>query len=322
MADDLTAVALAAHGAGLCVIPPTQDGKKRPMVPWRRYEHERPTEDRLRRWYGAGLTGVGVVCGPVSGNLVMLEAETQDMADQLRRVAALFGLADVMARLDAGYLERTPGGGVHWLLRCVELGGNTKLASRPKHPDERRHEHDNRQVLIETREAGGYSVIAPSHGNVHPTGKPYVLLAGGFATIPVVTPEERTSLWRAARDLDELPRVAAPQREPSTRQHEGESVADEFGRRVTWRELLERYGWTFSHTHGERDYWVRPGKTVAEGHSASTIEDGPLYVFSSSTPFEPERGYSKFGAYAVLRHGGNMSEAALTLRAWWKQASA
>lgn len=231
-------VAIAAHDAGMCVIPPTQDGKKRPMVPWRRYESERPTPSRLARWYGAGLTGIGVVCGPISGNLVMLEAETDEMAQQLRRVASLFGLGDVMARLDAGYLERTPGGGVHWLLRCSELGGNTKLASRIKTPGERKHEHDNRQVLIETREAGGYTVIAPSHGTVHPTGRPYMLLAGGFDTVPTVTPDERSALWRAARDLDELPVVEAPVRRPST-ERDGESVADQFNRRVTWRELLE-----------------------------------------------------------------------------------
>jgi len=38
-----------------------------------------------------------------------------------------------------------------------------------------------------------------------------------------------------------------------------------------------------------------------------------LWVFSSSTPFEPERSYGKFGAYTVLEHGGDYTSAAKAL---------
>jgi hypothetical protein len=58
--------------------------------------------------------------------------------------------------------------------------------------------------------------------------------------------------------------------------------------------------------------WRRPGKT--EGSSATTRDDGGLYVFSTSTEFEPEVPYSKFGALAVLEHGGDHSAAAAALR--------
>ena len=39
----------------------------------------------------------------------------------------------------------------------------------------------------------------------------------------------------------------------------------------------------------------------------------PVYPFTSSTEFEPETSYSKFGAYALLEHRGDFGKAALAL---------
>ncbi len=51
------------------------------------------------------------------------------------------------------------------------------------------------------------------------------------------------------------------------------------------------------------------------GISATTNWDGSdlLYVFSTSTLFEPKRGYSKFAAYALLNFGGDFRAAARDL---------
>jgi hypothetical protein len=56
--------------------------------------------------------------------------------------------------------------------------------------------------------------------------------------------------------------------------------------------------------------WRRPGKD--HGISATTGHAGTdlLYVFSSSTCFESERGYNKFSAYALLNHAGDFGKAA------------
>src|SRR5207249_11853439 len=60
----------------------------------------------------------------------------------------------------------------------------------------------------------------------------------------------------------------------------------------------------------------RPGKP-GPGPSATTDHGGTayLYVFSTSTVFEAERGYSKFSAYALLEHGGDVHAAAKELYA-------
>jgi putative DNA primase/helicase len=75
---------------------------------------------------------------------------------------------------------------------------------------------------------------------------------------------------------------------------------------------LEPEGWTFSHRTGEEDHWTRPGKAKRDGTSATTNYQGSdlLKVFSSSVPqLEPEKTYTKFGAYVALRHHGDYKAA-------------
>ena len=309
----------AAYDAGLCVIPPLNDGTKHPIVDWLRYQNERTTLDQLRGWYKSrGCTGIGVVCGPVSGDLELFEAEDVDTLDRFRLAMADADEHELLHRLDTGYLEQAPRGGVHWLYRCTPSERNKRLASRPKRPDEMRHPKDRRQVLLETRGGGGYAVLAPSFGTVHPTGRPYVLLAGGFDTIPTLTVDERARLWTVARTLDEMPPVELVTKKTGSRTNCGsDSVMEEFNAGATWSEILEPHGWTLHRAHGDRQEWCRPGKRHAT--SATAICDGPLYVFSSSTDFEPDQAYSKFAAYAVLNHGGDMAAAARTIRAWRRE---
>jgi len=76
--------------------------------------------------------------------------------------------------------------------------------------------------------------------------------------------------------------------------------------------ILTPHGWTYSHHADGRDHWVRPGKD--QGTSATTIEDGPLYVFSSNAGIRTERGLSKAEVYAHYHHKGNLSEAAKALQ--------
>jgi putative DNA primase/helicase len=76
-------------------------------------------------------------------------------------------------------------------------------------------------------------------------------------------------------------------------------------------------------TRGNETFWRRPGKQA--GISASTGHAGDrdrLYVWSTSTEFDPEVPYTKLGAYAVLNHGGDMSKAAKALyeKGYGKQA--
>ncbi len=316
MKTDVHNVALAAHKAGLCVLPPREDGTKAPHGDsWKRYQRERPSLAQIEDWYGVEKrSGIGYVCGAVSDNLELLEFEDRATCEAFVALAREIGLDELVSRVATGYAELTPGGGFHLLYRCAAIAGNTKLARRPKRPDEQRDPNDTIAVMIETRGEGGYVVAAPSNGRVHPSGGAYRLVRGGVDTIATIRPDERAELFALARTFDELP--APPPREPRSAQpHSGLRPGDDFAARTDWADILEPHGWTLIYRRGETEHWRRPGKDRGISATANFAGSGPLYVFSSSTEFEPNCSYSKFGAYAVLNHGGDYATAAMELRA-------
>src|SRR5881394_991890 len=115
--------ALAAHAAGLAVVPPRQDGSKRPIGDsWQRWQAERPSPEQIQRWYdgGVSLSGLGSVCGHVSNNLELFEFDERSAYYQFTATARAIGLGDLVEQIEAGYLEESPSGGIHWLMRCDE----------------------------------------------------------------------------------------------------------------------------------------------------------------------------------------------------------
>ena len=90
---------------------------------------------------------------------------------------------------------------------------------------------------------------------------------------------------------------------------------DLYNQRVSWDDVLTPRG----RQSGEVIYWRRPDKDTP-GHSATTgrcktpRRGDLLYVFSSNAPpFESEKTYSRFEAYAVLNHNGDFKAAAAAL---------
>ena len=314
------AAAMLAHEAGLCVVPPLEDGSKRPDGTWKQYQARRPSEARVQEWYANGRTGVGVICGAVSGGLEMLELEGRAVAeglpDQLRELARAAGLDETLSRILAGYLELTPSGGFHLLYRVPTPRGNTKLARRPATAEELAgNPTDKVKVLIETRGEGGYVVTAPSNGHVHPTGGAWRLVAGGFDTIATITDTERDELFRLAEMLDQLP--AEPLGVPAVTTDDGERPGDIYNASPDVQErtlkLLTAHGWTDVFHNGEVVYLRRPGKDRGISATLGHVAPGVLYVFSTSTEFEAPRAHDPFGVFAKLEHGGDFAAAAKAL---------
>ena len=219
----------------------------------------------------------------------------------------------MIQKIETGYVEDTPSGGVHWPYRCETISGNLKLATRPKRLEEQRDPKDKIKTLIETRGEGGFIILAPSNGKVHPTGGAYRLRAGGFATIPTLTPDERRELHCLAQTFHQPAAKDTARFVRTVECKAGGRPGDEFNRSAAWADVLAN--WTPVFTANDVTYWRRPGKVI--GTSATTNHGGHdlLIVFSTSTEFETERGYTKFSAYAVLHHGGDFTAAAAALRA-------
>lgn len=159
---------------------------------------------------------------------------------------------------------------------------------------------------IDLKTASGYVVLAPS---IHPdTGNRYTRVDHPVAAPPV---------WLIELLAPER-RAAAPM-EPGRLfwRFIGPSVADAFSADASWTDVLALHGWACLDFDPDADgaRWRHPSATAAW---SATIRNGCLFVYSTNTPFgmtEPgdPHGYTRFRAYAVLNHNGDLRAAAQAL---------
>lgn len=311
------------HNHGATPVPVSVDGSKRPAGTWRHLTEKQPAWDDVEQAFARDTDGLGIICGASSGGLEMLEAEGRAVAEGVVAAYAQLltdhGLGDLWARLNGGYVETSPSGGIHWYYRVdgAPAKANTKLASRPATAEELVDNPRERvKVLIETRGQGGFTVVAPSAGRSHPTGQPWAVLTGTVPSIPTLTSDERDALYAIATMLDTSPPVEADTPAGRSGASAGGRPGDDYNSRTSWDELLVPDGWTKARALGQVRCWVRPGKDARDGISATTgrNEADNLYVFTTSTDLPVEQPISKFGYYALTRHGGDYSAAAKQLR--------
>lgn len=151
--------------AGLSVFPIRADGHKAPAVSsWNPYRERFPTEDELTEWFCDGGKGIGVVCGPISGGLIVMDFESD--AAYAEWLVHAEPLADEINQCP---LIVTPSGGRHLYLRCPNPPRNLKLAR-----------DESGEISIETRGAGGYVVAPGSPDECHELNKPYKLERSGW----------------------------------------------------------------------------------------------------------------------------------------------
>lgn len=313
-------VAIAWHRNGFCAVPVRTDGSKAPgLNDWKEFQKRLPNDTELRNWWAnPERQGFGLIMGAVSGNAEMLEFEGRAVAllPQVIERARERNIYDTFIRLWTGYRELTPSGGIHLVFRVGDgpALGNTKLARAA-----------NADVLIETRGEGGFTVTAPSNGTTHPSGGAWTLQAGTSGVVPTITCAERDALYDALRTFDEcaqaprsdtVPHKAASADNVFGNHSTNVSPLDAFNEHGNWADILTPHGWKYDHNDDAgTSYWIRPGKDTP-GFSATTGRSDTgdrLYVFSTSTPFEPETPMSKAYVWAHYNHGGDMSAARAAL---------
>lgn len=308
---DPFAVASAYLALGLSPYAVRTDGSKAAAESsWTKFCSRFPTEAELRASFARNRRGVGIACGPASGNLVVFDFE--EWSAFTRWGARL--MAEERDRLARCPVVRTPRGGAHVYARLTAAVKGHVYARTAVG-----------RVLIETRGDGHGVIAAGSPGCCHPTGTPYRLarpgwLDGvGFEPIPL---DVFHNLTVHAAELNQYVKPAP--REvvgdcPTSGGEPGDRPGDHFNARVSWVDILGLHGWTVFRTTEGATYWCRPGKSPA-GISASTgFCRGPsgrdlLYVFTSSAPpLEARMSYSRFGAYSLLNHGGDFTAATRAL---------
>ena len=295
-----------AYAAGLVPVPTENTGSKAPDARrWKTYQTTPPTVDEYRGFDFAAHDGFGIIAGAASRFRECWDFDADEVFQAFVERAHASGLGELVDRLMNGYLDKTPGGGRRVIVAYPPnvTFKDVTLARRPGCAGE-----PQVKTLIELPT---FAIVAPSNGRTHPSGKAYERLLGGFDTIASYTADERAALMTLARTFDEMPRPearpASSPIEPAAAQATTSTAAR------PGRSCSRQHDWTFVFDRDAVGYWRRPGKTF--GVSATTNYAGSdlLYVFSSSTPFEPDKSYSKFAAYTILEHNGDYGRAALEL---------
>ncbi len=290
-------------GHGLSVIPIRTDETKAPeLVEWKTFQSRFPSADELSSFREGA--GVAVIAGAVSGNCEIYDVDdAETFAPWADLVEEHLG-HDFFAALT---IVKTPRPGFHVYTRCRTIGGNTKLAQVMLNDGKR----PRVKTLIETRGEGGYVLAPGCPATCHETGRTYELIQGSFATIPNISIAEREVLMSCARSFNQLWRQPE---EPHKETAAKDSPGSDFCAKASWAEVLKPHGFKFAGKRGECELWTRPDKD--HGVSASTNHNGSDLFYSFSTncfPFDSERGYNKFGVYALLNHAGDFRAAAKAL---------
>lgn len=304
-------VARAMVAGGVSLIPIRVDGTKGPAVPeWTTYQGRLPTEDELERWF-ARPAGIAAVCGAVSRNMEVIDIDSADLVQPYR---------DEVERLRPGLIEklvevRSPRGGAHLHYRHVDIPmGSKPLARRPITGDTGK---PALKILIETRGEKSLVTCPGSPAGCHANGGVYTLTRGDLAHPPLLSIASRLALIEAAWTFNEYdppaPTVILPHLQIDG---DGDRPGDRFNAEADWGAVLGPHGWQPARVVGTETYWVKPGADPHAGHHATTGYQG-LNIFrmfsTAAFPFEAERSYTPFAAYALLEHGGDYTAAARSL---------
>jgi len=216
-------------------------------------------------------------------------------------------LTTLSGRLDGGrhlFYRQPPG-----KLSIAELGPEFAVVAEPG---------------IDIKGRGGLVVLPPSIH--HATGKSYIAVDAAVADLPaslvkklVVVPQMTRSPLKGGSAASAASTAPGSFWAGAGRSVKfGDSVADWFTDNHTWHHVLEPRGWVCRDADGDADgaRWLHPTHT---SDVSATVSNGCLFVYSTSTEFEPTgagdtHGYTKFRAYAVLNFGGDLKAAARYLR--------
>jgi Bifunctional DNA primase/polymerase, N-terminal len=165
-------------------------------------------------------------------------------------------------------------------------------------------------IGIDLKGHGGLVVAA---GSIHPaTGHPYVEIdapivdCGWLAEFVIKQPPLKKKISQAffTSGGNRCPGEVSP--------------ADWYTDNQTWSDVLLPHRWTPVSGAGDDDgdSWRHPSATAS---TSATISYGLLFVYTTSTVFEPTtggdpHGYTRFRAYIELNHRGDLSAAAQSIR--------
>lgn len=157
---------------------------------------------------------------------------------------------------------------------------------------------------VDIKKQGGYTLVPPSI-----TNQEYVWANNDYSDTKLPT----------SLPIDLISQVSKPQILAHIKVSKVIDPLDSrpgtlFNQTATWEEILEPDGWTKVRTNVDGEiFWCRPGKSNEVSATTNYSGSELLYIFTSSTEFESNTGYSKFAAYTLLKWNGDYQAAAAEL---------
>lgn len=283
--------------AGLSVIPCRN---KRPTTgTWSQYQADRPTDEQLDHMFSGHADQIAVICGAVSGGLEVIDFDLKNDTTGTLWDRVWSDIVEYFNGAPPLVVVNTKSGGVHLYYRCTEIAGNQKLARLAA----------KAEAVIETRGEGGYVIAPPSAG--------YSFLPGSSVeAIPTIEPDSRQDILDICRRYNADIVIDRPKHQSVKSSAYKETPWDAYNADTDepWAVILADAGWTESHTDREgRIHYKRPGSENPYGANWDPTRR-LFYVWTTSTEFESGRAYPPSSIYAILRCGGDFSEAAKQLR--------
>jgi len=280
---------------GLSIIPIGEN--KIPIGEWRN------NIDTLIEPNFSSCKGLGLVCGNVSGNVEVIDIDCKyDVSGTLFKDFKQLISDNDKELLKKLVVQKTVNGGYHFIYKCKEIQGNTKLASRETTSEEKaKNPKEKVKVLLETRGNGGYIAIVPTDG--------YEMIYGSLYNIQEITTEERELLFICAKSFNQVFKPTYEKKEVK------EIISSNISPFEAWNEsgdvlsILTHNGWTITNEKGSKVYLLRPagtGKWSAEYHQDKRL----FYVWTSSSEFENDKAYNPSQVLTILNFNGDYSESA------------
>ncbi len=308
MSQDLIKYAKYYLKNGFSVL--RHDGKKMPVGSWKRFQTEMLGTKEVTEYFShPAAQGLGIITGAVSGNLEVIDVDTKHSLNPNLFEDLMQAIMDMDETLPARFLiATTPSGGYHIYYRCPEakIDGNRKLAQREATADElKANPNEKRLCFVETRGESGYVAAVPSAG--------YKVIQGKYTEIPELTPAQRDTILTAAFSLNEYVPQAHYHEVGATSKSWGKSPLDDYNERGDIIGLLQKHGWKVVRERGEKVIMLRPGNTDSKSSGDFHRGKNLFSVFTTSSQFEPMKGYKPAAVYAFLEHNGDFKAAARAL---------
>lgn len=299
------------YDAGLNLIPLRLDGSRRAFIKWSQYKTSWCPWSLTHSYWDS--SGVGAIAGDTSGGLEVLDFDSLKIYNWFRVKVYALPYCHLFRLLEALPIVATPSNGRHVLYRC-EIIEPCKVLARD----------EAGECWVESKGIGNLIPLPPTPAGYHPQNKAYSLLQGSITEIPYISPAIREVLHSIAAGFNLFKKTEPPKRKivaiPKVKDKDDWfdfvpymplRPGDDYNKQAKWEDILEPVGWRKLTNNSTTDYWTKNQHI----HATTNYKDSDrFYCFSTSAPpFEANKAYSKFEAFALLKHDGNFREAAIYL---------